>query len=546
MNWGPWVQIPPAPRFPSQPCLPDLIGQAGLRHYGIHPLFIPSSPGTGRQPVQSLAMTRVRLFHFDIPTWGNYGDKALFPLVRDLFTGFGGGQAFEFAGAAPLRREVGFELVERINATADAVVVGGGGLFLQDTNPNANSGWQWNISRAALDRLEVPIVVFAVGDNRFPGQPAFSDLFVDHVSAMAEKSVFFGLRNHGSMASMADTLPDAAAAKIEFQPCPTALGRLIYAGAQAEVAGQRRLAVQMLVQHRQRAAGYDAEAIHREVIAAVGQLAADGWQIVSTPFHPDDRAFARALAKAVPEVVERRLYGPDVDFRAGYELFASTPLVVGGRGHAQLIPFGAGSIPISLDLHNKLRYFASDVGHPELTLAAGPQGLRERIVESATAAWQQREALQTDLAAVQREWMEISETNLAGIYQALAGRPAPGESFAPISQQAAQRESFHIAAAAELEEPRIVSDRQHARTRNELQKTAAELDEARERLEEAEKKLSEREAEAQRLGGELTDLRAELDALHSRSFVSEAGAVAKRGIHGVAWRVRRLARRVRR
>lgn len=137
----------------------------GVRHCGIRPLFTPSSPGTDRQPVQSLAMTRIRLFHFDIPTWGNYGDKALFPVVRDLFTGFGGGQAFEFAGAAPLRREVGFELVERINATADAVVVGGGGLFLQDTNPNANSGWQWNISRAALDRLEVPIIVFAVGDN---------------------------------------------------------------------------------------------------------------------------------------------------------------------------------------------------------------------------------------------------------------------------------------------------------------------------------------------------------------------------------------------
>lgn len=491
-------------------------------------------------------MTRIRLFHFDIPTWGNYGDKALFPVVRDLFTGFAGGQAFEFAGAAPLRREVGFELVERINATADAVVVGGGGLFLQDTNPNANSGWQWNISRAALDRLEVPIIVFAVGDNRFPGQPAFSDLFVDHVSAVAEKSVFFGLRNHGSMASMADTLPDAAAAKIEFQPCPTALGKLIYAGAQTEVAGQRRLAVQMFVQHRQRAAGYDAEAIHQEVIAAVRQLAADGWQIVSTPFHPDDRAFARALAEAVPEVVEHRLHGPDVDFRAGYELFASTPLVVGGRGHAQLIPFGAGSIPISLDLHNKLRYFASDVGHPELTLAADPQGLRERIVASVAAAWQQREALQADLAAVQREWMEISEANLAGIYQALAGRPAPEAPFAPISQQAAQRESFHIAAAAELEEPRIVSDRQHTRTRDELDAVTATLQETRQRLAEAETQLGQQKAETQRLSSALTNLRAELKALRSRSFADEAGAVARRGMHGVRWRVRRLVRGARR
>ncbi|MBD8020421.1 hypothetical protein [Brevibacterium gallinarum] len=244
-------------------------------------------------------------------------------------------------------------------------------------------------------------------------------------------------------------------------------------------------------------------------------------------------------------MVEHRLHGPDVDYRAGYELFASTPLVLGGRGHAQLIPFGAGSIPISLDLHNKLRYFAADVGHPELTLAADPQGLGERIVGSVTAAWREREQLQADLAAVQQEWMEISQQNLAGIYEAVAGRSVPEEPFAPISEQSAQRESFHIAAAAELEEPRILSDRAHTRTKEVLQETTAELQETRERLEEAEKKLSEREAEAQRLGGELTTMRRELEALLSRSFADEAGAVARRGIHGVRWRVRRLLRRVR-
>ncbi|NUL59350.1 hypothetical protein F7P83_02985 [Brevibacterium luteolum] len=162
------------------------------------------------------------------------------------------------------------------------------------------------------------------------------------------------------------------------------------------------------------------------------------------------------------------------------------------------------------------------------------------------AAWQQREALQADLAAVQREWMGISEANLASIYQALTGRPAPGESFSPISRQAAQRESFHIAAAAELEEPRIISDRQHTRARDELDAVTATLEETRQRLAEAETQLGQQQAETQRLRSELTGLRAELTALRSRSFAAEAGAVARRGMHGVRWRIRRLVRRARR
>ena len=76
-------------------------------------------------------MQSLRLFHFDIPTWGNFGDKALFPVVRDAFRVLGGTDEasgepnFAFASAAALRREVDEAAVARINATADAVVIGG-------------------------------------------------------------------------------------------------------------------------------------------------------------------------------------------------------------------------------------------------------------------------------------------------------------------------------------------------------------------------------------------------------------------------------------
>ena len=90
-------------------------------------------------------------------------------------------------------------LVNYINDNFDAVVVGGGGLFLRDTNPNQRSGWQWNISLDQLRRLQTPLVIYSVGNNRFIDQAEFAPPFEEHVNLTMEKSVFFGLRNTGSV-----------------------------------------------------------------------------------------------------------------------------------------------------------------------------------------------------------------------------------------------------------------------------------------------------------------------------------------------------------
>ena len=476
-------------------------------------------------------MPDLKLFHFDIPTWGNYGDKALFPVVRDAFrvlgsssarsahaasddtsgaasggmsgaasggmsgaasdsaSGFVSGGEVDFTSAAALRREVDTALVERINARADAVVIGGGGLFLQDTNPNRLSGWQWKISAEALAAIEVPLIIYALGDNRFPGQPEFDELMRSHVGQVLDQSVFFGLRNTGSIETMTKFLgakgnsafdsghsPDHSAfdsghspdyggqaatwhaGPIRFQPCPTSIAGVLYEPLRDRRPdpSQKILAIQMLVHPRQIAAGYDAEVIHQATVDAARMLVAKGWAVLSVPFHPDDAEVSRKLVAEVPEVKEVRLYGSEVGFFAGLDLFSSIPYVLGGRGHAQMIPFGVGSIPISLDLHAKLGYFARDIGHPEFIVPLGPEGLTsehrdageatlgfvadvehagddsraahrahaltERIVATIERAYAQGNDLQDDLASTRQDFLDITRGNHAEIHDAL--RPA--------------------------------------------------------------------------------------------------------------------------
>ena len=507
-------------------------------------------------------MRALRLFHFDIPTWGNFGDKALFPVVRDAFRVLGGEDSallggkdatllggedsallgggvfaraeprFTFTSAAALRREVDEAVIERINATADAVVIGGGGLFLQDTNPNRLSGWQWKISAEALAALEVPLIVYALGDNRFPGQPDFDELMRTHVGQVLDQSVFFGLRNTGSMATMGRLLGEGD--RIAFQPCPTTILDHLY----APLAGrrpdptERTVAIQMLVHPRQIAAGYDAEVIHAATVMVAQILVARGWRVLSTPFHPDDAEVSRRLIAEVPGVEEVRLYGHDVGFFTGIERLSSVPYVLGGRGHAQMIPFGLGAIPISVDLHAKLGYFAADIGHSELVVPVGVEGMRaeaapagspggesrssaealaERMVAAVEDAYASGGDLQADLADTRARFAEITADNLAGINASLRSRSdqpsdrgpathtAPaieGARAAPAEQDrpsalavddvgSARRthaeiraEEFHVAAVCESEEVAAAQTRALVRTRRELVRARSEHQEA--------------------------------------------------------------------
>jgi hypothetical protein len=58
-----------------------------------------------------------------------------------------------------------------------------------------------------LREIQVPLALFAVGYNRFRGQKDFDPIFTDHLRLLAEKCVYIGLRNHGSIEAVKNYLP---------------------------------------------------------------------------------------------------------------------------------------------------------------------------------------------------------------------------------------------------------------------------------------------------------------------------------------------------
>ena len=385
---------------------------------------------------------KLRLFHFDIKTLGNYGDTLLFEAVRQVFNGFGDGRYFEVTDTRPLRDPVGPALVRHINEHADAVVVGGGGLFLRDTNANSRSGWQWNISLEMLRRIEVPLVIFGVGNNRFIDQEDFAPPFTEHLDLVVQKSVFFGLRNTGSVETIKPYLQPELRDRVEFQPCPTTLSSHLFPDLwRPELPEERRLALQMIVGKRQERAGFSADAIYGDVLEVARRLKGDGWTIESVPHARADLGFAERAAEAGLVDSEVRLFNDPDGLYKGVEHFAGLPFILGTRGHAQMVPFGMGSVPLSLLVHHKTGYFARDIGHPELTVDPRSEGFVDRLHATVNEAAENRVALRQELTARRAEFFDQTLDNLAGIYQRITGVAAERSytAYPPLARALAAR-----------------------------------------------------------------------------------------------------------
>ena len=122
-----------------------------------------------------------------------------------------------------------------------------------------------------------------------------------------------------------------------------------------------------------------------------------------------------------------KLFGDRDGLYKGVEYFADLPYFLGTRGHAQMVPFGMGSIPVSLLVHHKTGYFARDLGHPEWAVDPRQDGFADRLYAVLHEVDERRTELRTELAEVRERFYRVTLDNLAAIYARLTG-----ESVAPV------------------------------------------------------------------------------------------------------------------
>lgn len=343
--------------------------------------------------------------------WGhNAGDLVLSKMVRDSFNRL-------LNPFAWLLRAVSSKVDERLMSEinqSDLLIVGGGGLLLPDSNPNAVSGWQWAVSRDQIESIRVPLVVFAIGYNYFRGQEP-NAFFVDNLKVLIEKSTFFGLRNKGSICAINELTDKLFADKICYQPCPTTLIRKLHPELPPKP-WKRKVALNMAFDRYALRFGENQEHILMQIGIAARAIVEKGYELYYVSHILDDRKF---------EIVLDRLRVPFHSVRLQYQFpmqmvhfYNDMDLVIGMRGHAQMIPFGLNTPIISLGTHDKMRWFLDDIQATDwhLDLLKDIDTLGQRLLKQfETILEQKREDTLRRLLNAQEELYRVTCENLSNL-----------------------------------------------------------------------------------------------------------------------------------
>ncbi|GAB3262928.1 polysaccharide pyruvyl transferase family protein [Kineosporia babensis] len=307
-----------------------------------------------------------------------------------------------------------------VNA-GDGLVLGGGGLFLPDTAPNGNSGWQWNVPDEMLRRIRVPLVVWAVGYNTFQGQGFHGDRFSGALRTLVEKASFVGLRNSGSIERVREMLPAELAEKVSWQPCPTTvISRL--GGPAWEIPGDLGEFGPVLLN-----CAYDRS--DRRFGDGYGRFLTGlrDWILVTRRRGAEVQYAAHCVDDENFVVDLRREHGLSLPVIPMYDMtvaqihstYRRASLVVGMRGHAGMIPFGCGTPIVSLVSHPKLTYFLADIERPQWGVAVDEPDLAARLGEVTGEILDDRAAVVADIDGLQQRLFQVTLENLASLPEPL-------------------------------------------------------------------------------------------------------------------------------
>lgn len=254
-----------------------------------------------------------------------------------------------------VRQKVTDDTIEKINK-GKALIIGGGGLFLPDTNENNISGWQWAVSDEQINRITVPVIVYSVGYNYFRGQSS-NKLFEHSLARLIQKAEFVGLRNVGSIREVRRIVGEEIGKKIVYQPCTTTLISKIYSFEKRN--DSKIVGINMAFDRESLRFGDKKKEILNEVAIAYKEIQNMGYQLLYIAHTDSDLRFLKYMDyyHIRYDVANLTNEFPDKII----EIYKKLQCVIGMRGHTQMIPFGVGCRIITLGTHNKMKWFLEDI-----------------------------------------------------------------------------------------------------------------------------------------------------------------------------------------
>ena len=301
----------------------------------------------------------------------NAGDIVLSQTVRDIIDTQRNESSWFLVD---LYKSVNPDTIKIINK-CKALVMGGGGLFLPDSNKNSISGWQWAISKEFYDDINVPIIIYAVGYNYFKGQKR-EKLFYFIITALIEKASFVGLRSRGSVEIVREFLPENLKNKICYQPCPTMIANRLYRRKHGKET--KTIAFNVALDRPERRYGTKHDFILNSIAQSMKHIEQMGYNVIFVAHCIQDLKFTDYLKK---NQIKCKIYNL-INYRTEdiYEFYRNVDAVYGMRSHSIWIPFGVECVILPFIDQNKNKWFMKDIRCEELGIDIMSQNLADNII----------------------------------------------------------------------------------------------------------------------------------------------------------------------
>lgn len=349
----------------------------------------------------------LRAVHISAFSYGNAGDTLLPVVLRSLFNNCIG-----------VKKWIGRFVYKTVNPKDirtynhnDFVVIGGGGLFLKDTNPNNLSGWQWSCGIKELEAIKKPIIGFAIGYNRFRGQDDFEPIFTEHLNKFVEKAVFVGIRNHGSIEHLKQYLKTGELkSKLTYQPCMTTLISHIYPDFVNYLQKDDFIAFNCAFDREKLRSGNDQYL--KEIANVALQMSKYTKIKYFSHMSSDNKALPYFDSVGVPyELVEFK------NIQQIVNEYSKARVVAGMRGHAQMIPFGCLTPIFSIISHDKLQWFLDDIEHHDWGVDVSDAEFGNKLYENLKNIYDNYERFVSEIKKQQDRLWNLTMENMKSIQE---------------------------------------------------------------------------------------------------------------------------------
>jgi len=308
---------------------------------------------------------------YHVGAWsGNFGDKVLQRSIIENLQKISP-YRLEFRPIHAQQTDITDQLVEEINSEGNLLLIGGGGLIFHRSEDKSLSGWQFSSTIEEIEKIEAPIVVYAIGYNQFAFDNfRFSEYTAHHLQKMLSKSALFSVRNTGSKKELEllnvrgdiEVTPDPGmflksrnVIIPEFDQDRIRIG-INWVSDRPELTfpspwrANKERAMANLV----KACAFISERYNAQIVYISHMPAFD--QEIINRLRGSNIKHLLILEDVLPS-----LYPPSLAKAPEFvDIYRQMNFVIGMRGHANIIPFGQGTPIIGFASHRKVRYFLED------------------------------------------------------------------------------------------------------------------------------------------------------------------------------------------